>query len=142
ARADPRLLLEALAQPRILHELRVHQLERAPAARAELLDDVDRPHAALRQRLEDAVVPRKDAAARERDAHVSPIVSLRAAAKRRFFGRPATKRRSRRRAPAAPSRLARGRSAQGQTVAPQSSLAGTRSAQRLAGAMPQVQKSR
>jgi hypothetical protein len=45
ARTDPRFLDESLSQRGIGDELRVHELERAPLARAPLLGDVDGAHA-------------------------------------------------------------------------------------------------
>ncbi|MFT3767570.1 MAG: hypothetical protein QM820_19115 [Minicystis sp.] len=69
AGAHARLLLEALARPRVLHELRVHQLQRALAAGAELLDDVDRAHAALVEGANDLEVAGEDGVVGERDAH-------------------------------------------------------------------------
>jgi hypothetical protein len=63
--ADARLLLEALAELRIRHELRVHELERALLLRADLLGDVDRAHAARGQRAHDAKVAREGRAGGE-----------------------------------------------------------------------------
>src|SRR5687767_6681571 len=54
----------------------MHDLERALLARAELLDDVDRPHAARVQRLDDAIVAGEEGALAERDdgtaIHLAP----------------------------------------------------------------------
>src|SRR5215471_7840604 len=61
ARADARLPLEAPPQSLIGDQLRMHQLERASRAGADLIDDVDGPHPAFAQRTYDAEVRREDA---------------------------------------------------------------------------------
>src|SRR6185436_19928518 len=56
-RGDARLLLEALAERGVGHQLRVHQLQRARLVRAELRHEVHRAHTPGAQGPLDAEIP-------------------------------------------------------------------------------------
>jgi hypothetical protein len=75
-RADTRLLLEALAQGGIGHELREHQLESPRLPCADLLDDVDRAHAPLSERPENTKIAGKyRRGLKVEQIHPSPLVA-------------------------------------------------------------------
>ena len=67
--ADLGLLLEAPAQLFVERQLGVHELECPLGSRAQLLDDVDRSHAALAQRAHHAKVAGEDMAGHELNDH-------------------------------------------------------------------------